>query len=297
MRAAFVVRFFSTKGVEGYVLLFTHSQFIITMWNLTVHREESFYTFIALKSCYFCCSSVEKEKKRPWCSDQNMQYIDANGRFRDAASPVRQALSVGVLNFASRRNVDATEEWKSWLTSQMLHKHHSLDLSSALWSELPQNVKSAGETGQRLALKAPLTRTKSTPFELAPQSTSQVSLRKDLGSCLDLQLWGSQAKSNISNKIASNTQDFIGRGLYPQPHTGASEDPDFSSFSSDDLGSPVLIDSAVSLNETTDSPSSSVDLVAQLLDSHRLCKPPIRNIQSSDRVEREYHGEFPKVVE
>ncbi|XP_053102713.1 tyrosine-protein phosphatase non-receptor type 22 isoform X2 [Hemicordylus capensis] len=230
-------------------------------------------------------SSVQEEQKKSQHSDHDTQRLDTNG-YRDGAFPVRQAISVGVLNSNSRRNMDTAVNWNSCLARQPLHKHHSLDFNNAFWTELPPTLKSGGETGISLDTKIPLTRTKSTPFELVSQKTSETTT-KDSVSCLGLKSGGFQAHSSTSNKLSNNTQCCVHRKLHRQRYIWSSEDPYFSS-SSDDPCSPELPDSAVGLPETVPTFFSAVDSKAQTLDSTRpnklLCSPQVQNTQSLDAV-------------
>ncbi|XP_066481346.1 tyrosine-protein phosphatase non-receptor type 22 [Tiliqua scincoides] len=254
-----------------------------------VHGERTFCIIIALKPCYLCCSLMQEEQETSqhpghdvWGS--YMDPVDIHGPKVDA-SPVKQSFSIGALNCSSSsRNMDAIIDWNSCLTRQPLHKHHSLDFSGDFHAELPLAMQAEGESGTSSDSQALLTRTKSTPFELVSQRTTQMLTSKNSDSCLDRQSGGCKVDLD---PLSSNTQHYTPRKLCRQPCILSAEDPYFSSFSSEDPCSPTLPDSALELPV---SPFSSVtDTSTRPLDSARpdllLCKPQAQDTPPLDAVE------------
>ncbi|XP_042322311.1 tyrosine-protein phosphatase non-receptor type 22 [Sceloporus undulatus] len=232
----------------------------------TPHGETSFLKQLS--------SSVQREEEKPQCSGHNVWGLDKHGRSRDDSCSIRQALSMRALNICPSRNT--TAEWNTWSAKQPLLKYHSVDFDNLVWTEMPLRLKPGGETVTSLDTKVSLTRTKSTPFELASQKTSQMLTRKGPNSCLGLD-------SSHSNKLSSNDQRCRFRKLHKQPCTWSSEDPYFSSLSSDEPCSPALPNSAVGPSEIVSSVSHAVDFADQSLDgtnpSHQWSMPQGQNIQ------------------
>nr|XP_020636230.1 tyrosine-protein phosphatase non-receptor type 22 isoform X1 [Pogona vitticeps] len=208
-------------------------------------------------------SSVREEEEKSQFSCHGVCGMDTLDQSRKNASPVRQAFSVGPLNTSTSRNMAATAEWNSWLARQTLHKHHSLDFVNLFWTELSLPLKPGDKTGINLDTKLPLARTKSIPFELVSHKTSEMLSGKGSGSCLALD-------SSSSHNLSTDTRRCIFRKLRHQPCTWSSEDPYFSSLSSDEPCSPALPAPAVSPIESVSSVSSAVDLTDQSLDSTSL---------------------------
>ncbi|XP_060628581.2 tyrosine-protein phosphatase non-receptor type 22 isoform X2 [Anolis sagrei] len=227
-------------------------------------------------------SSLQGEEKKPQCPDNNVWDLDKQGHSGDDACPVRQALFMRSLNFITSKNMAPTTELHSWSTKQPLLKHRSVDFDNLGWGEMLLPLKSEGETMINLDTKVPLTRTKSTPFELASQKTSQMMTRNNLDSSPDLDL-------SPSNKLPSNTQHCIFKKVRHQRCTCSSEDPYFSSLSSEEPSSPALLDSAVGPPEMVSSVSQAVDFAAQSLDgtdpSRQLSSSQTQHLQLLDTVE------------
>nr|XP_056723511.1 tyrosine-protein phosphatase non-receptor type 22 [Euleptes europaea] len=228
-------------------------------------------------------SSMQEEQEKTQWHGHDVWGLNMHRRLRGGASPpVRQALSIEALNFSSSRNVTMTTECNSSLARQPLHKHHSLDFNSVFWGELPLTLRPACENGVRLDPKAPLSRTKSTPFE----KISQALTRKDAGSPFGLKL---QADTTFPNKPSNHPQYYVRRDLRHQTSTWSTEDPYFSSLSSDDPCSPTLADSTVNLHEIISHVSSAGDSTAQPSDSARprslQCSPQAQNNHLLDAVE------------
>ncbi|XP_061487949.1 tyrosine-protein phosphatase non-receptor type 22 isoform X2 [Rhineura floridana] len=232
-------------------------------------------------------NSVQEEWEKSQSSGHDIRGLDTHGR--NGTSLVRQALSIGSLSFSTSRNMDATTEPNSRLARVPLHKRQSLDLNNLFWTELPLTLKSGGETGISLDLKVPLSRTKSTPFDLVSQKPSQMLTRKDSGSCVGLQFGDFAVDSSPSNTLSSNTKHCMLKQLHRHPCTWSSEDPYFSSLSSEEPCSPALPNSAVSPPETISPFSSDVDSTAQPFGgarpTHPLCNPMAHNIQPVNAVE------------
>lgn len=218
--------------------------------------------YLYLWNSVLCSSSMqqEQEKAQGHCGD--VWGLDTHSRLTGGASPVRQALSIGALNFSSSRNMTLTTECNSSLARKPLHKHHSLDFNSVFWGELPLTSRPAGENEIRLDPKTPLSRTKSTSFE----GTPQVLTRMDSGSTLGLKL---QVDKTFSDKPSNHTEYYIHRDLRHRTSTWSTEDPYFSSLSSDDPCSPTLAESTASLHETISLVSPAEDSTAQPSDSTR----------------------------
>ncbi|KAL8179150.1 UNVERIFIED_CONTAM: hypothetical protein K2H54_060956, partial [Gekko kuhli] len=222
-------------------------------------------------------SLVQEEQEKAQCHGCDVWSLNTHGRLRSGASPVRQALSIGALNFSSHQNMTMTTECNSSLARQPLHKHHSLDFNSVFWGELPLTLRPAGEND--INSKTPLSRTKSTPFERTPQALTT----KGSGSPFGLKL---QVDKTFSNKASNHTQYCIHRDLCHRTSTWSTEDPYFSSLSSDDPCSPTLAESTVSLPETI---PPAEDSTAQLSDNTRprslQCSPRAQNNHLLDAVD------------
>ncbi|KAH0618945.1 hypothetical protein JD844_018519 [Phrynosoma platyrhinos] len=238
----------------------------------TPHVETSFLKQLS--------SSVQGEEKKSQCPGHNAWGLDKHGRSIDDSCPIRQTLSMRALNFTPSRSMATTAEWNTWSAKQPLLKHHSVDFDNLVWTEMPLPLKPGGETVMSSDTKIPLTRTKSTPFELVSQKTSPKTKIPD--SCLGLD-------STLSNKLSSNAQHCIFRKLHNQPCTWSSEDPYFSSLSLDEPCLPALPNSTVDPSEILSSVSHAVDFADQSLDgtspSHQLPTPQAQNIQLLDTVE------------
>nr|XP_034978827.1 tyrosine-protein phosphatase non-receptor type 22 isoform X1 [Zootoca vivipara] len=241
--------------------------------NFAMEAEASHPTAMALQAPHMETSSiqlnspVQEEQEKSQSPGHDIWGLGTRDRYRDGAFLVRQAISIGSLSFSAARNMDAAAGSNSWLPRQPLHKHHSLDFNNLFWAELPATLKSGSEAGISLDTKVPLTRTKSTPFELASQRASQMSTRKDPSSCEGLQSGGFTADSSLSNKLSSNTKHCLFTKLRHQSRTWSSEDPYFSSLSSDEPCSPALPDPAVNLSETIPLLASPADAATQPLES------------------------------
>ncbi|XP_054835140.1 tyrosine-protein phosphatase non-receptor type 22 [Eublepharis macularius] len=220
-------------------------------------------------------SSIQEVQEKSQGSHHDVGGLDMHGRLRDGVSPaVRQALSTEALNFSSRQNMTTITECNSLLVRQPLHKHHSLDFNSVVWGNSPLTLRPDGENGVSFDPKAPLSRTKSTPFE----RTSQVLTRKNSDSPCGLKL---QGDATLSNKQFNHTQYYIHWDLRHKPRTWLTEDPYFSSLSSDDPCSPTLTDSAASLHETSPPVSPAEESTAHPCDNARptplQCSPQAQN--------------------
>ncbi|XP_010629552.1 tyrosine-protein phosphatase non-receptor type 22 isoform X2 [Fukomys damarensis] len=91
------------------------------------------------------------------------------------------------LNYSCNKNVDITKKWQAKTLSTVgepLQKHKSLDFGSILLGACP-NSQSLNAASTRFNSKGPITRTKSTPFELIQQSKTEELDIKENFSCLE----------------------------------------------------------------------------------------------------------------
>lgn len=189
---------------------------------------------------------------------------------------VRPALSVGALNPTASRNTG----WDSWLAKQPLHKHHSLDFSCFLTDPL-LTVKIDDKTGMGLDTKVHTTQAKPTPFQSVSQKILQPLAKMDSGSG---HCGGFQLDSSLSNKLKNNDPHYK---LKLKHCIWSSEDPYFSSFSSEEPCSPARPESALNPLRTVSS-SSAVASTDQSLESsepsYSLFNPPAQDTHPLDAV-------------
>ncbi|XP_013909521.1 PREDICTED: tyrosine-protein phosphatase non-receptor type 22, partial [Thamnophis sirtalis] len=225
-------------------------------------------------------SSVQEhqEKSRcPGCATQSLNILDRN---RDSASLVRPALSVGALNPTAGRNTG----WDSWLAKQPLHKYHSLDFSYCFSTDPLLPVKMDDKTGKGLDTKVHPIQTESTPFQSVSQKTLQPLAKMDSesGHC-----GGFQLDSNLSNNLSNNAPGYKLKDLCHQHCVWSSEDPYFSSLSSEEPCSPAHRESALSPLRTVPS-SSAVAFTEQAMESseatYSLFNPPAQDTCPLDAV-------------
>ncbi|XP_077191057.1 tyrosine-protein phosphatase non-receptor type 22 isoform X2 [Paroedura picta] len=225
---------------------------------------------------------LQERQEKAQCHGGDVWGLDTHSKLWVGASPVRQTLSIGALNFSSSQNMTMTTEHNSSLARQPLHKHHSLDFNSVFWGQLPLTVRPAGKNEIKLDPKAPLSRTKSTSFERTPQALTT----KDSGLPFGLKL---QAEKSFSNNLSNHAPYNIQKDLYHQTSTWLAEDPYFSSLSSEDPCSPTLVESTVSLHENIPPVSPAEDSTVQPSDSTRprsqQCSPWAQNTHLLDDVE------------
>ncbi|XP_015675423.1 tyrosine-protein phosphatase non-receptor type 22 [Protobothrops mucrosquamatus] len=231
------------------------------------------------KSCIKPPNSSEQEHQEkarcPGCATQSLNILDRN---RDGASLVRPALSVGALNPIASRNTG----WNSWLAKQPLHKHHSLDFSCCFLTDPLLTVKMDDKTGMGLDTKVHPTQAKSTPFQ--SQKILQPLAKMDSGSG---QCEGFQLDSSLSNKLTNNAPHYKLKNLCHQHCIWSSEDPYFSSLSSEEPCSPAHLESALNPPRTVSS-SSAVVSTDQSLESsepsYSLFNPPAQDTNPLDAV-------------
>ncbi|KAJ7331791.1 hypothetical protein JRQ81_013971 [Phrynocephalus forsythii] len=239
-------------------------------------------------------SSSLREEENSLLSCHGVCGVGTSDQSRNDVSPVRQAFSVGALNTNTSRNMAATAEWNNWSARQTLHTHHSLESVNLFCTELSLPLQPSSKTGMTLDTKLPLTRTKSIPFELVSQKTPETLTAKGSGSCLALD-------SSSSNKLSSDTRRCIFRKLHHQPCTWSSEDPYFSSLSSDEPYSPALPVPAVSLSESVPSLSSAVNLTDHSLDhtslNYSLCSSWAQNTVHLDATVSSHQTDCPQLDE
>ncbi|XP_070605026.1 tyrosine-protein phosphatase non-receptor type 22 [Erythrolamprus reginae] len=225
-------------------------------------------------------SSVHECREKSWCLDcasQSLNILDRNG---DGDSLVRPALSVGALNPTAGRNTG----WDSWMAKQPLHKYHSLDFSHCFSTDPLLTVKMKDTSGKGLNTKVHLIQTESTPFQSVSQKTLQPLTKMDSESG---QCGGFQTDSNLSDKLTNNAPDYKLKNLCHQQCIWSSEDPYFSSLSSEEPCSPALPASALSPLRTVPS-SSAVAFTDQPLESseasYPLFNPPTQDTRPLDAV-------------
>ncbi|XP_025023305.1 tyrosine-protein phosphatase non-receptor type 22 isoform X1 [Python bivittatus] len=206
-------------------------------------------------------SSAQGEQKKSQCSGHDAQSLDNLDKNRDGASLVRPALSVGALSPSANRNTG----WDSWLANQPLHKHHSLDFNYCFWTDPLLTLKMGDKTGIGLDTKVHPTQIKSTPLQSVSQKTLQPLTNMDSGSG---QCGGFQLDSSLSSKLSNNTPHCKLRNLCHQHCIWSSEDPYFSSLSSEEPCSPALPESSLSPPTTVSSSLSlATAFAAQSLES------------------------------
>ncbi|KAL7985386.1 hypothetical protein Chor_003956 [Crotalus horridus] len=236
------------------------------------HREKS---FIKLPN-----SSEEEHQEKARCPGYATQSLNILDRNRDGASLVRPALSVEALNPTASRNTG----WRSWLAKQPLHKHHSLDLSCCFLTDPLLTMKMDDKTGMGLDTKVHSTQAKSTPFQSVSQKILQPLAKMDSGS---RQCGGFQLDSSLSNKLTNNAPHYKLKNLCHQHCIWSSEDPYFSSLSSEEPCSPAHPESALNPLRTVSS-SSAVASTDQSLESsepsYSLFNPPAQDTHPLDAV-------------
>ncbi|XP_063155894.1 tyrosine-protein phosphatase non-receptor type 22 [Candoia aspera] len=227
-------------------------------------------------------SSAQEEQEKSQCSGCDTQSLDILDRNRDGASFIRPALSVGTLSPNASRNTG----WDSWLANQPLHKRHSLDFNYCFWTDPLLTLKMDDRTGIGFHTKVHPTQSKSTPFQSVSQKTLQPLTKMDSGSG---QCGGFQLDSSLSGKLSNNAPCCKLRNLCRQHCIWSSEDPYFSSLSSEEPCSPALPESALSPLRTVSSSSSAVVFTAQSLESpepsYPLFNPPAQDTCPLDAEE------------
>ncbi|ETE61038.1 Tyrosine-protein phosphatase non-receptor type 22 [Ophiophagus hannah] len=225
-------------------------------------------------------SSVQEHQEKSRCPDCATQSLNTLDRNRGGASLVRPAFSVGALNPTAGR----TTGWDSWLAKQPLHKHRSLDFSYCFSTDPLLTVKTDGKTGIGLDTKVHPTQTKPTPFQPVSQKTLQPLTKMDSESG---QCGGFQLDSNLSNKLTNNARHYKLKNLCHQHCIWSSEDPYFSSLSSEEPCSPAHLESAFSPLRTVPS-SSALAFADQSLESsetsYPLFNPPAQDSSPLDAV-------------
>nr|XP_009670441.1 PREDICTED: tyrosine-protein phosphatase non-receptor type 22 [Struthio camelus australis] len=174
--------------------------------------------------------------------------LDSSGH---GVPAIRQAVSFGTLNCSNSGKAVTAEKWG---TGEALQKHHSLEFNSVSSEQLLLNLKPKGVGRRWPHDKAPLTRTKSTPFVLVQQREAQEWDGGDVKPLLSSQLPNaccpsSQVKKqagfssfepNHSSRAVDCPPRHRNSRQCPHPHLCSAEDPYFSSLSSDDPASPVF---------------------------------------------------------
>ncbi|XP_016284580.1 tyrosine-protein phosphatase non-receptor type 22 isoform X2 [Monodelphis domestica] len=197
--------------------------------------------------------------------------------------PVKQDISVEVLelNDSCEKNADRFVKWETKLyppVGEPLQKHGSLDLNTILAGTHPNSgTKNAME--RQLNTKVPLTRTKSTPFELPPERQPKECEINATFPCLDahqghsyssiaLQAQKTKSISSVElNRLLSGPKAPVYNPSHPKahvsntyrahPYTFLAEDPYFSQLSPNTIGPPMRADFLKKPDETVFSSSSS----------------------------------------
>ncbi|XP_036894751.1 tyrosine-protein phosphatase non-receptor type 22 [Sturnira hondurensis] len=168
------------------------------------------------------------------------------------------------LNCDCNKNADPTMKWERKASAEAgapLQKHQSLDLSSVLFGACP-NSKPANAAERYFNSKGPITRTKSTPFELIQQRDTKERGVKESFSYLELQpnsschaeahsampvasgelnysLW---CDSERQGRQASDARQHDARASPAHSYLPLVEDPYFLSLSPSSTGSKMSLD-------------------------------------------------------
>nr|XP_036861267.1 tyrosine-protein phosphatase non-receptor type 22 isoform X1 [Manis javanica] len=194
--------------------------------------------------------------------------------------PAKQSTSLDFLelNCGCNKNADTNKQWETKLfpiAGEPLHKHQSLDLSSILFGACPDS-KPVNAAGRYFNSKRPITRTKSTPFELIQQrDTKELDIKENFSylesqpynSCLEQALkvmHVSSAELNHSllydskHQIcnASNAKQRDSSAFNVDSSMSVS-DPYFSSLCPSSTGSKMSLN-LLEKQDRTDSPCSSL---------------------------------------
>ncbi|XP_019402350.1 PREDICTED: tyrosine-protein phosphatase non-receptor type 22 [Crocodylus porosus] len=209
---------------------------------------------------------------------------------KPSAPPVRQAVSFGALHFSSGEG-NAAKKWDAVLAGGPLQKHRSLDLHCAGTRDLLQSPKSAGAPQRSLNTKTPLARTKSTPFELVLQRAGQGPGRGQAAPCGSAGFGGQPwvglcpvMLSQSSKLVTSPWQQGTSSQRLP-PCSCSTEDPYFSSLSSNEPASLASSDRPAELYETIFPPFPTVLPSDPVTGSTPACRPLPQQIRPQDGME------------
>ncbi|XP_003409639.1 tyrosine-protein phosphatase non-receptor type 22 isoform X1 [Loxodonta africana] len=181
--------------------------------------------------------------------------------------PAKQGISFDFLELnCGCKNADRTMKWETKtfpMAGEPLQKHQSLDLSSILFGACP-NSKPINAAQRHFDSKQPITRTKSTPFELIQQrETKELDIKEDFSylesqphnSCfVELQaqklMHASSAELNYSlprdpkHQIcnASNVKQHDPSDFSVHSYMSLAEDPYFSPLPPGSAGSKMSLD-------------------------------------------------------
>ncbi|XP_059231772.1 tyrosine-protein phosphatase non-receptor type 22 isoform X2 [Mustela nigripes] len=141
-------------------------------------------------------AEMMKQESRPRLRVKSAEVSSFDFRTSDRSEKERLALHGGEqkrafdlleLNCSCNKNADITTHWETKafpIAGKPLQKHQSLDWSAILFGARP-NSKVADVAGRYFNAKAPIIRTKSTPFELTQQrDTEELDIKENV-SCLE----------------------------------------------------------------------------------------------------------------
>ncbi|XP_045860229.1 tyrosine-protein phosphatase non-receptor type 22 isoform X2 [Meles meles] len=217
-------------------------------------------------------AEMMKQQSKPRLRVKSAEVSSFDLRTSDRSEKERLALHSGEqsrafdlleLNCSCNKNADITTHWEtkaSPIAGKPLQKHQSLDWSAILFGACP-NSKAADMAGRYFNSKAPIIRTKSTPFELIQQTDTEELDIKENVSCLESQPHSSHleqaqkvrhaslAEQNYSLPSDSQPQmcsASVAKGQDSQPLRVYSymsvEDPYFLSLSPSSAGSKMSLD-------------------------------------------------------
>ncbi|XP_043860913.1 LOW QUALITY PROTEIN: tyrosine-protein phosphatase non-receptor type 22 [Dromiciops gliroides] len=183
-----------------------------------------------------------------------------------SAHSVKQDASVEVLelNCSSEQNADRCMKWETKLHSLLgepLQKHGSLDLNSILAGTCSN---SGHANGRQPNVKVPLTRTKSTPFELPPPRQTKECEINAAFPCLEAQQGHSYSSIDLQAQrlktissvelnhllsdpkpqmhAASHPKVYVSSAYKVHPYTSLAEDPYFSQLPPSNADPPMCVD-------------------------------------------------------
>ncbi|XP_012899866.1 tyrosine-protein phosphatase non-receptor type 22 isoform X4 [Mustela putorius furo] len=141
-------------------------------------------------------AEMMKQESKPRLRVKSAEVSSFDFRTSDRSEKERLALHGGEqkrafdlleLNCSCNKNADITTHWETKafpIAGKPLQKHQSLDWSAILFGARP-NSKAADVAGRYFNAKAPIIRTKSTPFELTQQrDTEELDIKENV-SCLE----------------------------------------------------------------------------------------------------------------
>lgn len=194
--------------------------------------------------------------------------------------PAKQSTSLDFLelNCGCNKNADTNKQWETKLfpiAGEPLHKHQSLDLSSILFGACPDS-KPVNAAGRYFNSKRPITRTKSTPFELIQQrDTKELDIKENFSylesqpynSCLEQALKVMHVSSaELNHSLLYDSKHQICNASNAKQRDSSAfnvdssmsvADPYFSSLCPSSTGSKMSLN-LLEKQDRTDSPCSSL---------------------------------------